>query len=250
MTGPQVRLALGRAGVEATEDVAERLAAYLRLVLMENERQNLTALKTEQLFLGGIVDAALSFVAAGRPDGALLDVGSGTGLPAIPWLILGGERRAVLVEAERRKKDFLARALSELAISGAEAVWGRAEELAHAEPFRESADVATAQAVATAPIALELCAGFVRVGGLVALPKGPNPASEAERAVPVAERMGMVVLPPRVYAGPEGGERTLLMYRKSHPTPPGRPVPYGRLRKEFGPPRDAFAQRDASERRE
>lgn len=250
MTGAEVRFALGRAGVDESDDRAERLAAYLRMVLMENERQNLTALRTEQLFVGGIVDAALSFDAAGRPEGPLLDVGSGTGLPAIPWLILGGGSGAVLVEAERRKREFLVRALSELAIPGAEAIWGRAEELAHSKALRESAAVVTAQAVAAAPIALELCAGFARMGGLVALPKGPDPAAEAERAVKVAERMGMAVLAPRTYAAPETGERTLLLYRKERSTPMGRPVPYARLRKEFGAPTQTDRERDARQGRE
>lgn len=250
MTGAEVRFVLARAGLDVPDQIGERLAAYLEMVLVENERQNLTALRTEQLFLSGIVDAALSFDAAGRPQGPHLDVGSGTGLPAIPWAILGGGEGAVLVESERRKRDFLARAISELAIPGAEAVWGRAEELAHAKSLRESMAVVTAQAVAAAPIALELCAGFVRMDGLVALPKGPDPAAEAERAVGVAERMGMAVLPPRTYGAPETGERTLLLYRKKHPTPKGRPAPYARLRSEFAAPKEERRERDARQGRE
>lgn len=249
MTGGEVSAALLRAGVEIREEIADRLSQYLESVLDENTRQNLTALKTEQLFLSGMVDAAVSFAVAGQPSGVFVDVGSGTGLPAVPWMLLGGMQSVVLIEAERRKRDFLERTLSRFGLAGAEAVWGRAEELAHGN-LRETADVVTAQAVASAPIALELCAGFARVGGVVALPKGPNAALEAKMAVRVAERMGMEVLTPRPYAVPDSGERLLLLYRKVRSTPPGRPASYARLKREFAPHGGGRAERDGRERSE
>lgn len=232
MNAAGVADALAQAGAEVSAQEAQRLAAYLGLVLEESTRQNLTALRTEELFLGGIVDAALSFAAAGRLSGELVDVGSGSGLPAIPWLLLGGFRHATLIEAERRKREFLERAIQALALP-AEAVWGRAEEIARG-PLRESADVVTAQAVASAPIVLELCAGFCRVGGLVALPKGPNVAAEAREALRVAHRMGVQPLPARTYTVPHSGDRVLLCYRKVQPTPGDRPAAFARLKREFG----------------
>lgn len=242
MTGDEVGAALARAGVDVDAQRARGLAAYLELVLEENLRQNLTALRTEQMFLSGIVDAALCFAAAGRPSGRLIDVGSGSGLPAVPWLVLGQWRAATLVEAERRKCAFLESALRALDLAG-EVVWGRAEELAHGR-LRESADVVTAQAVASAPIALEICAGLTRVGGRVVLPKGPNCGPEASAAVPVAQRMGMEVLGPEAYTLPDAVERVVLLYRKVRPSPAGRPAAYARLRQEFSPLRTKAAQRD------
>lgn len=242
MTGGDIGATLARAGLDVDPQRAERLSIYLAMVLEENARQNLTALRTEALFSGGIVDAALSFAAADRPGGTLIDVGSGSGLPAIPWLLLGEWRGAAMVEAERRKCAFLQRTLATLGLE-AEVVWGRAEELAHGR-LRETADVVTAQAVATAPIALEICAGLVRVGGRVVLPKGPNCGPEASAAVSVAQRMGLEVEAPRTYGVQDVGDRVVLVYRKVRPSPPSRPAAYARLRQEFSSLRTKTAQRD------
>lgn len=242
MSGGEIGATLARAGLAVDPERAERLASYLTLVLEENARQNVTALRTERLFAGGIVDAALLFAAADRPGGTLIDVGSGSGLPAIPWLLLGEWRGAVMVEAERRKSVFLQRTVAALGLE-AEVVWGRAEDLAHGR-LRETADVVTAQALATAPIALEICAGLVRVGGRVVLPKGPNCGREAGAAVSVARRMGLEAEPPRTYRVPDVADRVVLVYRKVRPSPPSRPAAYARLRQEFSSLRGETAQRD------
>src|SRR5262245_43431580 len=58
--------------------------------------------------------------------GRVLDVGSGGGSPGIPLAATLPERSFVLLEAERRKCDFLSRFAEEL--PNTEVVWGRAEE--------------------------------------------------------------------------------------------------------------------------
>jgi 16S rRNA (guanine527-N7)-methyltransferase len=57
-------------------------------------------------------------------DGPIVDVGSGGGAPGIPLAHALPEREVVLLEAERRKCEFLERA----APPNARVVWGRAEE--------------------------------------------------------------------------------------------------------------------------
>ena len=81
--------------------------------------------------------------------GRVVDVGSGGGSPGLPLAAALPERSFILLEAERRKCDFLERFAGELA--NVDVVWGRAEE----QPL-ESFGVALAKALAKPPVAVEL----------------------------------------------------------------------------------------------
>ena len=124
--------------------------------------------------------------------------------PASRWRPCCTDREVVLLEAERRKCDFL-----ELwAPPNAHVVWGRAEE----QPT-DWAGVAVAKALAQPVTAAEWCLPLVREGGAVVLWVGPS--VEADRVARVAERLGGELDEP-----PAAG---FLVIRKVAPTPPGFP---------------------------
>jgi 16S rRNA (guanine527-N7)-methyltransferase len=136
-------------------------------------------------------------------DGPIVDVGSGGGAPGIPLAFALPERDVVLLEAERRKCDFLER----WAPRNARVVWGRAEDQA-----TDWAGVAVAKALARPPTALEWCLPLVREGGAVVLWVGPS--AEPERVAVVAGRLAGEVV-----ESPEG----FAVVRKRGPTPAGFP---------------------------
>ena len=138
-----------------------------------------------------------------RFDGPIVDVGSGGGAPGIPLAHAFPAREVVLLEAERRKCEFL----EQWAPPNARVVWGRAEE-----QETDWAGVAVAKALAPPPTAAEWCRPLVREGGAVILWVGPSAATEAVAAV--ADRVGGELEP-----SPEG----LIVIRKTGPTPPGFP---------------------------
>jgi 16S rRNA (guanine527-N7)-methyltransferase len=144
-------------------------------------------------------------------EGTIVDVGSGGGAPGIPLAFAMPERDAVLLEAERRKCDFLER----WAPPNARVVWGRAEEQG-----TDWAGVAVAKALAPPPVAAEWCLPLVRPGGIAVLWVGGS--AEPERVEHVAERLA---------AEPEDGPPGLLVLRKLGPTPPGFPRRTGVARK-------------------
>jgi 16S rRNA (guanine527-N7)-methyltransferase len=139
----------------------------------------------------------------GRFDGTLVDVGSGTGAPGIPLAARLPDREVVLLEAERRKCEFL----ETWAPANARVVWGRAEE----QPV-DWAGVAVAKALAHPPTALEWCLPLVREGGAAVLWVGPS--AERERVQVVAEKLAGTL---------EDGPPGLLVVRKVGPTPKGFP---------------------------
>ena len=138
-----------------------------------------------------------------RFDGPIVDVGSGGGAPGIPLALALPEREVVLLEAERRKCEFLER----WAPANARVVWGRAEEQ---EP--DAYGLALAKALAPPPVAAELCLSLVRPGGAAILWVGPS--ADLSVVARVSSLLGGDV--------PEARDG-LAVIRKLVPTPAGFP---------------------------
>ncbi len=150
-------------------------------------------------------DALASLELVRRFDGPIVDVGSGGGTPGIPLAASLPDREVTLLEAERRKTEFLERWTNEL--PNLRVIWGRAESQG-----TDCYKVAVAKALARPPVAAEWCLPLVEEGGAVILWVGPS--AEPERVARVAERLGG-----ELADSPAG----FLVVRKIGPTPPGFP---------------------------
>ncbi|HKT44641.1 MAG TPA: RsmG family class I SAM-dependent methyltransferase [Gaiellaceae bacterium] len=181
--------------------MSDPLAGWLDAVVAT---RGLTSLRDPAEARAMLVDDALRAVGLVRGfDGSIADVGSGGGSPGIPIAHALPDREVTLLEAERRKCDFLER----WAPPNARVVWGRAEEQ---EP--DSYGVALAKALAQPPVAAELCLALVRPGGAAVLWVGPT--ADLSVVARVASLLGGDV--PELRDG-------LVVIRKIAPTPPGFP---------------------------
>lgn len=138
-------------------------------------------------------------------SGPVIDVGSGGGTPGIPLAVALPGRAFTLLEAERRKCEFLSRISAEL--PNVAVVWGRAEE-----QQTDAFGVVLAKALAKPPVAAELCLPLVRPGGIAILWVGKS--ADQDRVARVAEKLGS-----RLEDDADG----LLVLRKIEPTPAGFP---------------------------
>jgi 16S rRNA (guanine527-N7)-methyltransferase len=158
-------------------------------------------------------DALRGVPLVAREEGPIVDVGSGGGTPGIPLAASLPARDVTLLEAERRKCEFLERWTAEL--SNLHVVWGRAEE----QPL-EAYGVAVAKALAGPPTAAEWCLPLVREGGAVVLWVGPS--AEADRLRSAAGRLAAEL---------ETAADGFAVLRKTGATPPGFPRRTGVARK-------------------
>jgi 16S rRNA (guanine527-N7)-methyltransferase len=189
--------------------VSAELDGWLRAVV---ESRGLTAIRDAAVARAMLLDDGLRGLAlVGRFAGPVVDVGSGGGSPGIPLAAALPDREVTLLEAERRKCDFLER----WAPPNASVVWGRAEE-----QRVEGWGVAVAKALAPPPVAAELCLPLVAVGGAAILWLGPT--ADLAAVARVSERLG----------GAEPEEHDgLVVLAKVAATPPGFPRRPGMAKK-------------------
>jgi 16S rRNA (guanine527-N7)-methyltransferase len=145
--------------------------------------------------------------------GPVVDVGSGGGSPGIPLALAFPDRPFILLEAERRKCDFLRRVTAGL--PNVEVAWGRAEE-----HELERYGVALAKALAKPPVATELCLPLVRTGGALVLWTGES--ADRDAVARAAAQLGGAV---------EDDADGIVVVRKTAPTPDGFPRRPGMAKK-------------------
>jgi 16S rRNA (guanine527-N7)-methyltransferase len=156
---------------------------------------------------------------AGTPW-ALIDVGSGAGFPGLPLKIVRPELQVTLLEATRKKGDFLRHVVERLGLAGVTVLTARAEEVAHHSAHREQYDLVVARAVAPLPTLAEYTLPLAKVGGRVIAQKGRHPApeaAEASRAIEQCGGGGTKILP--VQLPDLDAPRHLVMIEKRQATP-------------------------------
>jgi len=112
----------------------------------------------------------------------LIDIGAGAGLPGIPLKIVLPHLRLTLLEATRKKIEFLKHIITQLNLPDAVAVHARAEDLARDAAHRAQYDAAVARAVASLATLLEYALPFVRQGGVFIAQKGVEVDDEIRAA--------------------------------------------------------------------
>ena len=111
------------------------------------------------------------------PEGsAVIDVGSGAGLPGLVWAIARPDLDIVLLEPLLRRATYLEEAVSILGLERVRVVRGRAEE------SKLTAGIVTARAVAPLDRLLGWVARLVAPGGEVLALKGSSAAEEIATA--------------------------------------------------------------------
>jgi 16S rRNA (guanine527-N7)-methyltransferase len=163
---------------------------------------------------------------------SIIDIGSGSGFPAMALAIAYPEKKITMVEATGKKADFLKEAIQALGLRNAKVVSARAEELAHDAAHREKYDAVTARAVAAMRIVCEFCAGFARTGGKLIFYKGMKAEEEIAEAKKVFAMLGLAGCAAVKYQISSEDDATYMVeLQKSKPIGKAYPRAFAKIKK-------------------
>jgi 16S rRNA (guanine527-N7)-methyltransferase len=202
---------------------------YIKELLEWNKKFNLTAITDPEEIRVKHFEDSLSLEKAIRlTDQNIIDIGAGAGFPGVPLKIKYPNLKLTLVEATKKKVEFLEHLVKVLDLKDVEVIWGRAEEVA--KDKREQYNIAVSRAVAELNTLAEWCLPFVKVGGLFVAYKTSNTESEIANAEKAIEILGGKI---KEIKRLEIGiiKRSLIIIEKISPTPPKYPRHPGMAKK-------------------
>jgi 16S rRNA (guanine527-N7)-methyltransferase len=125
-----IRRALGEFKIPAFDDQVLQIQQYIKILLIWNEKVNLTAIRDPlEMLYRHFCESMYAAEAIPLKNGRLADVGSGGGFPGLPLKIMRPELQVFLVESNIKKVTFLAEVIRELGLTGAQVLARRYEEL-------------------------------------------------------------------------------------------------------------------------
>lgn len=222
---PHLQAGLAALGIPLTPLQLSRLARYRALLIDWNQRLNLTTVTDPaEIEVRHFLDALTGLLVLPAETRALIDLGTGAGLPGLPLAIARPAMQVTLVDAARKKVRFVEVVIATLALQNARAMWARAEEIGQQAEHRERYDVVTVRAVAVAAVLAEYALPLLRIGGVAIFWKHGDVQDELERAQRAIALLGggaPAVHAVRAPGLPEG--RCLIVVRKERPTPRAYP---------------------------
>ena len=152
---------LAEDGVKLSDPVLERIVCFLDLLKSWNDLARLVSKADLALLVERHIADSLSLVPVilkmGLAGGALLDIGSGGGFPAIPLKIVLPDLQVTLIERSGRKVGFLRKVVGNLGLSGVDIIRGNFPEV----PIPGNHNVITARAIENPEKILDAVLGFL-----------------------------------------------------------------------------------------
>ena len=214
-------------GLALPQERQEKLCAFARAMVKQNEVMNLTAITEDiQVARLHLLDSLTVLCCADLRGKTLIDVGCGAGFPGVPLAIACPEAKITLLDSLGKRVKWLEETLPQLGIS-AECVTARAEEAVVTR--RESYDFATSRAVARLNILLELTAPYVKVGGAVLAMKGAAAKEELAECAGAIKKLGLKLEEIREFPI-DGTAHAVIVLRKIAPTPKQYPRRYAKIK--------------------
>jgi 16S rRNA (guanine527-N7)-methyltransferase len=160
--------------IKLSELQMDRMAGHAEELLTWNQKMNLTAIKepfevAEKHFFDSI--AVSSFLAN---ETSLADIGSGGGFPGIPLKIMKPELNIILIDASRKKINFLKHVIRRLKLENIEAIHTRVEDLKSDKAFPNRFDAVISRAFTDLGRFVDLSLPLLHPGGRIYAMKGKH----------------------------------------------------------------------------
>lgn len=228
---PHLQSLAGPLGLDITPDLAQRFEALGEALLADPLYPSVSKIFepaeiVSRHFLDALLPISLPLPCWKQADGAILDLGTGGGFPALPLALFFPDRPVFAVDAKGKSVEFVKRIAEKLELDNLQTVLARAEEIGHEKRFRGCIDLVVCRAVASVRVLVEYCLPLVRVGGYVLLYKGPNLDEEIAESATAFQKLlidkgdwSLHRLEPPLTPFSRG----FVLIRKRHPTPTAYP---------------------------
>jgi 16S rRNA (guanine527-N7)-methyltransferase len=167
-----------------SDEQVDLLQKYVAQLLGWNKKLNLVSRRdAENIWTRHIlISIAPLFRFEFRPGSAIIDIGTGGGLPGIPIAILSTHVKMTLVDSIQKKVRAVSEIVSTLKLAGVKTHCGRAEDINHLPKYHRSFDYVIARGVASITQMMEWSVPFLRGHSLAELNGSPakpaiNPGS-------------------------------------------------------------------------
>ena len=218
---------LPQLGLDLEMPVQEKLCAFARAMVKQNEVMNLTGITEDAAVAKLHLLDSLTVAACVEMEGkTLIDVGCGAGFPGVPLAIACQKTEVTLLDSLGKRMKWLEEVLPALDISAA-CVTARAEE--YVADHRQCYDIATSRAVARLNILLELTAPYVKVGGFVVALKGSAAKEELSEAKNAIKKLGLSLVEVREFTL-DGASHGVIVLKKIAPTPAAYPRRFAKIK--------------------
>src|ERR1700680_3537861 len=125
-----LRKALRVLKIDVNTDQVAQIQEYIRLLLVWNEKVNLTAIRDPlEILYRHFCESMFATKTVDLGQCRLADIGTGAGFPGLALKILLPDSQIALVESNIKKATFLAEVVRALGITGANVMVSRYEEL-------------------------------------------------------------------------------------------------------------------------
>lgn len=177
------------------QEKADKLLAYLDMVLERNEHINLTAVRDRDEALIKHIADSLSICNLPEYKAAkkVIDVGTGAGFPGALLAIVSPEKEFVLLDSTLKRIRVIDEFCVALCIKNVHTVHARAEEINRKPPHGEAYDLCVSRAVASLEKLCSWCLPFLNNDGCFISYKGENYSEEIEESKKVLSRNKTVI---------------------------------------------------------
>lgn len=211
--------------ISISKQQLEQFKRYFEELISWNKKLNLTSITDQyEVYVKHFYDSICLVKSVTLSNQTILDVGSGAGFPSIPLKILFPSLQITILDALKKRIDFLQVLADKLEIN-VTLIHGRAEEF----DKREYYDIVTARAVANLQMLSELCLPFVKVNGFFLSMKGPNYQTEVDASQHALQELNGEI--EAIVSYPiEQLDRTIIKIRKTNVTPSKYPRRYKKIK--------------------
>ena len=231
MNKEQFVLEVRSLGIEVTEKKLKKLDEFYNLLILWNEKINLTTITAIQdVYLKHFYDSLTLFrVCDLTKDINICDVGSGAGFPGIVLKIFFPNLKITLVDSLNKRVNYLNTIIKELGLVNIEAVHSRMEDFSKVN--EEKYDIITARAVANLSVLSEISVKALKIHGKLVFMKALCD-DELEMVLPKLSILGLKFNKVDKFLLPiEESNRSLIVFEKIKTTPNKYPRNIDKIKK-------------------